>query len=262
MRVMITGSSGYIGRKLDEALDAKGGDEIYTFDEPDMSKWESRFEEAFDERFDWVIHCGAIMDPNYTEPDIFQSNYECTKKIVDYCRYYDDKKNFIRLLFFSSCQALHPCNFYAWTKRCASDYIESNLYNYTIVRPFVVYGDEYGRFSKLSTVTKLIRGDLPVMFEPWIRDYIHVRDVVRAIVHIIDNNVKGVYDLGTGKGYTARDLFETWYGTFSDEIPPVAGPGSEHYPKGAPAELVAKELLPDFETRYNLFDYLESMKEY
>ena len=85
-----------------------------------------------------------------------------------------------------------------------------------------------------------------------------MRDVIRAIVHIVEKNITGAYDLGTGIGYTARELFERW----GEPLPPAAGPGSEYYPKGVPAELVARDLLPGFETKYDVLAYLDEMKQY
>ena len=45
-------------------------------------------------------------------------------------------------------------------------------------------------------------------------------------------------------------------------LSPVVGHESEYYPKGAPAELVAKDLLPGFEARYSVLAYLKTMKQY
>ena len=261
MQIMLTGSSGYIGSKIHAALNAKGDYEVFTFDEfGDKGRWEQRFSQEFNQHFDWIIHAGAIMNPGYTHHDIFWWNYECTRRIVNYCNYFITPP---RLLFFSTCQTIVPHNHYAWSKRCAADYVASHVEDYCIVKPFVVFGDEYGRTSQLSAVAKLIKGELPVMFEPWERDWIHVRDVVRAIVHIVDNKINGIYDLGTGEAIAARVLFERWHdGIWGSEIPPVVGPGTPPYPDGAPARLYAKELLPNFDTKYNVLEYLDEMKKY
>ena len=255
MRIMLTGSAGYIGSKIHAALNAKGGYEVFTFDEfGDKDRWETRFAQEFNQHFDWVIHAGAVMDTAYVKEDLFWWNYHCTKEIADYCTMFSEAK----LLFFSTSQAIHPFNLYGWSKRCAADYVESNLDDYCIVQPYVVYGDEYGRPSKLSSVGMLIKGELQAMFEPWERDWIHVRDVIRSIGHILDNDISGVYDIGTGEGYTARALFERW----GEPLPPVVGPGTAPYPEGAPAKLVGQNLLPSFDPRYNVLEYLDEMKQY
>lgn len=257
---MLTGSKGYIGSKIHAALNAKKelkiseDTEVFTFDEyGDKGRWEQRFARTFNQHFDWVIHAGAIMNSGYTDQDIFWWNYECARTIANYCKRWDSK-----MLFFSTCQSIVPYNHYGWTKRCASDYIGSNVQDYCIVRPFVVFGDEYGRPSQYSAVAKLIRNELPVMFEPWERDWIHVRDVVRAIMYIIENNISGIYDLGTGEPIAARVLFERW----GKKLPPIVGPGTPPFPDGAPTRFYAKELLPDFEIKYSVLKYIDEMKKY
>ena len=179
------------------------------------------------------------MDSIYEDEDIFYWNYQTTTQVADVCARHDT-----RLMFFSSCQAITPISLYGWSKRCASDYVEKVVENYCILRPFIVYGDEYGRSSKLSAVAKLIRGELSVVFEPWERDWIHVRDVVRAVRHIVLNEkIKGIYDIGTGEGISALTLFKRW----GESLPPIVGPGDPRYLEKYPHVIVAKQLLPDFQ---------------
>ena len=253
-KIMLTGSNGYIGSKIHAALKAKADIEVFTFDEfGDKERWEQRFAQAFNQPFDMVIHAGAIMDSMYTEEDIFWWNYHTTTEVARYCQRHDSF-----MLFFSTCQAITAISHYGWSKRCASDFVESNVKDHCIVRPFIVYGDEYGRPSKYSAVAKLIRGELPVMFEPWVRDWIHVRDIIRAIGHIVDNRYTGIYDLGTGEGISARTLFEHW----GEPLPPVAGPNHPDYPEKYPTVIVAEKLLPSFQIKYHILDYLDEMKKY
>lgn len=260
MNVMLTGNEGYIGQKLHAMLNAQPGTNVFTFDEYGNERnWELEFDKRFtaDFKYDVVIHAGAIMDSFYAEPDIYFWNYHTTTQIARYCRHHD-----AFMLFFSTCQAITPISHYGWSKRCASDYVESIVKNHCIVRPFIVYGDEYGRPSKLSAVAKIIKGELPVIFEPWERDWIHVRDVVRAIHHILTNRVTGIYDLGTGEGIEARALFEKWHAWSGDPLPPIVGPGDPRYLDQYPNPIVAKRLLPGFEVQWNVLDYLENMQAY
>ena len=243
--VFLTGNRGYIGGHLHQAYpSAKTLDEDKCF-----QRWEASFFEMRDsvEQATTIIHCGAIADSLYQDPEIFKWNYEATKQIADVAR---QENNF--LIFISSCTAISPKSLYGWSKRVAEDYIRANNEKYCILRLYNVYGDEDNRPpEKHSVPEKLMKGTLRYVFSPFRRDYIHVKDVVRAVRHVEDLNITGTYDVGTGQAVEVKALAELTDGGFYTETTAAAVLGENH----PPLELQARPdyLLPGFKPMQDVF---------
>lgn len=100
MKVLITGTKGFIGRNLKETLSKDY--EILTFEESDLnSDWRSKLDNIFNEDLKCVFHVGACSDTleqnvNY----MMLLNYEVTKYITDLCVNNGTPIN----LFFFSCK--------------------------------------------------------------------------------------------------------------------------------------------------------------
>ena len=114
-----------------------------------------------------------------------------------------------------------PCNpkgFYSITKKCAEDlvisYCKTFGMDYRIFRLGNVYGDgDGGVSSKKNALQFLIEKmkrdeDLNLYFGgEFYRDYIHVEDVARAIVHCMDDApVNDIYNIGGGESHMFIDL--------------------------------------------------------
>ena len=257
MRILLTGAKGYIGRHLESLLTINyGQDSVECFDVyGDRDEWNSKIAKVTNNSYDVIIHAGAIRMPEYEQPDIFWWNYHCSKMIANFASSVRPEP---KLIFFSTCMAINPVSHYGWSKRCAADYIMQTLDNYCVVRPYTVYGREEGALNKYSPVWRLIRGELPYCFNPWIRDYIHVQDLCAGIVHIIKNDLRGDYDLGRGIGTSTMELVELW-----DRCrPPIVSPGEPRWPVNAPEALVARpeKMLPDFEYSHDVIKWLAKLK--
>lgn len=209
--VFLTGNRGYIGGHLHQAYpSAKTLDESKCF-----QRWEELFAEVCNaiEQATTIIHCGAIADSFYQDPDIFKWNYEATKQIADMAR---QENTF--LIFISSCAAISPKSLYGWSKRVAEDYIRANNEKYCILRLYNVYGAEDNRPPENHSVPeKLMRRTLQYVFYPFRRDYIHVEDIVRAVRYVENANIIGTYDVGTGKAVEVKELAKLTDGAFYTE---------------------------------------------
>ncbi len=243
--VFLTGNRGYIGGHLSRAYPpAKTLDEDKCF-----QRWETLFAKTRDsiEQATMIIHCGAIADAFYQNPDIFKWNYEATKQIADVAR---QENTF--LIFISSCAAIAPNSLYGWSKRVAEDYIQANNKKYCILRLYNVYGAEDHRPpEKHSVPEKLMRRTLRYVFYPFRRDYIHVEDVVRAVRYVEELNITGTYDVGTGQAVEVKELAKLTDGGFYTETTAAAVLGENHPPLKLQAR--PKYMLPGFKPVRDVF---------
>lgn len=201
MRILLTGHKGYVGRHLYTALDRRY--ELDAFNEgKNYAKWMQKFmKQTMSPHAEVVIHCGANPDSTYTAPDIFLWNYDATRRIADYAADHN-----AHLIFFSSSCAIRPECHYGWSKRASEDYIRARLNGrYTNLRIFNIYGREQHRELK-SVPQRLADRKLKQLYVPLTRDYIHVHDVVRAVVYVMNKEVYGTYEVGTGTPTHVRDL--------------------------------------------------------
>lgn len=89
-----------------------------------------------------------------------------------------------------------------------------NFFLVCIVRPSNVYGESQNPHISFGAVTTFyykishgltidIFGDLGIS-----KDYLHVDDLVEALIKIIQGNISGVYNLGQGKVYTLKEILD------------------------------------------------------
>lgn len=120
-------------------------------------------------------------------------------------------------------ESLPMDRFPGWAKRMAELQIlaykvQYRLNNFSIVRPCNVYGpgDNFNPDNAMvipSLLAKIARGDNPIIV--WgdgstIRDFAYSRDVAEGIISALYYGTNsGFVNLGSGKGYSIRELVET-----------------------------------------------------
>ena len=84
--------------------------------------------------------------------------------------------------------------------------------NYYILRLFNLYGDTRDKFSFIEKLIRLKKSNQKINLinnGNSIRDFIHVKDVAQIYKLLIEKKIKkGIYDLGTGKGYLIKDIID------------------------------------------------------
>lgn len=99
----------------------------------------------------------------------------------------------------------------------------------TVVRPFSGYGDDQALdYPFPSFVRRALNGDgTPDQpFEVWgtgrqVRDFIHIDDIVAAIVRLVELEVDGPVNLGTGRATSFNDLAAMVWRAVGNAVDPV-----------------------------------------
>lgn len=236
MRVLLTGHLGFIGCRLNDALQA-AGHEVFGIDTVHGPQDDARiyFRRA-NARYDAVIHCAAVVGGRRVmdwTPIQHAANLAIDAALFEWA----ERTRPGRVVYFSSSCAypvalgepgywlseddiswpplpgMMPDKLYGWTKLTgelmAVTAADAGV-PVSVVRPFSVYGpgmnDGFAVRGFMEQVQK--RAD-PI--EIWgdagqIRDYIHVDDVAGAVLAMIGQNVDGPVNLGTGRGTMLLNL--------------------------------------------------------
>ena len=246
MKILLTGHKGFIGKRLHAALvehEVTGLDCDY-----DM--------EAFklpDGCFDVVVHCGGLADSGATGHKLWQLNYFATAEIADFCTATETK-----LIFFSSAAAIDPKNSYGWSKHCAEFYLNTVCNpEPCIFRPFNIWS--YDESPPRSIVAKLLNKTLQQVYHGCVRDFVHIDDIVNAVLHVVDHKewIHGTFELGTGEPTDIETLANLLYAGTS-----IYRPTIESIPVDIIKRLVARKpnRLPNWEPS-PLSEHFTKLKE-
>lgn len=231
MKILITGSNGFIAQNLGKLLSTEH--EIYGYE------WDSKnFPEVLG--FDWVIHLGAISSTTEKNVDkIILQNYEFSKWLFNEC---NTKK--VNLQYASSASVygptehftengpLQPQSPYAWSKYLFDRWVTNQNKNIKVqgFRYFNVYGPKedhkgaqasvFTKFSKQAAEKNQI--ELFENSENYKRDFVCVEDVCKIHKMFFEIEKNGIWNIGTGECWSFKevaDAFSTKYSVPVVEIP-------------------------------------------
>ena len=195
MKALVTGHLGFIGSHVYEHL-LSHGHEVDGYDIPyDIGDFKTN------KKYDVVIHlaANAAIREAVKNPDIFwENNVVKSKPIFDYCR-----DNNIRCLYASSASVYEWwINAYAISKKVNEIQAPPNSVG---MRFFNVWAEEGSRHDMLY---RMLQDDTAKYLTRHKRDWIHVKDIARAICYLIPDNFRGILDIGTGKNNSVLELAE------------------------------------------------------
>ena len=189
MKILVTGHKGFIGSHVYDYFKNEMSDE-FEVDGIDFPDDIGDFKT--DTIYDCVIHLAAFaaLRDSIENPDKFwENNVVKSQPIFDYCR-----KNNTRLLYASSAGAygwwMNP---YAITKKVNEIQAPPNSVG---MRFFNVWAEKDSRSDMLY---RMLQEDTAKYITRHERDYIHVKDVVRAIAYLMPTTYTGPIDVGTGE---------------------------------------------------------------
>jgi NADH dehydrogenase len=200
--LLITGWTGFIGRRLLERLDASRYERIYCVSRgggaalanvADLAKFEfiradilePKLYEAALAKCETVLHLAALTGKR-PPAEYFRVNHEGTKILLDECK----RAGLNRFIYISTIAAKFADKshyHYAQSKELAEAAVRQSGLAYTIVRPTIVIGVDSPVWKTFSKLGKLpvtpIFGDGSAKIQP-----IHVDDLVECLLSILKND--------------------------------------------------------------------------
>jgi len=204
MKILLTGSEGFIGKNLQSFLkdehqliciDKKLGNDLINCD--------------LDYDVDLVIHLAGLSGVRQSLDNPVEY---WTNNVVASYRIFNQFKN-KKILYASSSTANEPWrNPYAMSKFYMEQIAPENSLG---MRFTTVYGPG-GREGML--IPKLIKDDVSYINVDHCRDFIHIEDLMSAIKILIKNDVKDkVLEIGTGSSINLLDLLDKLNMTIEDK---------------------------------------------
>lgn len=202
--ILVTGHEGFLGNAISTFL-RKNNIVYKTLErEEDYSTWCDTVISLFkDNTFKTVIAAGAISNNQYKSTDIFDWNAYAMEFLANYC-----VKQNAHLIFISSQAARNPETLYGHSKKMAELLLKAkSSLDLCMLQPFNIWGE--GETCKLvhcqSLPHRLAAHNLEVLWDIQ-RDYVHVSDVVSAIMLAMKYRTCGTYHVGTGNAIKSKPL--------------------------------------------------------
>lgn len=224
MRVLITGSNGFIGGRIAVAAGERGWDVVglgraasATTPVTSYVRHDVRAPLTLTDRIDAVVHCAALASP-WARPSAFtEANVQGTRHVLDWCL----RNGRPHLILMSSTSVLYrhadqlglaedspvppeaeQINAYSRSKLAAERLVESYPGCWTVVRPRAVFGPgDTTLLPRILTVAG--RGILPVLESARGRtvvcDLSYVDTIAEYVVTAVDRQASGTYNLTNGE---------------------------------------------------------------
>lgn len=223
MSLLITGGTGYIGSKLVQQLKRKNKF-IYSvgIKELNLLNYENILDFLKKNNIKKVIHLGWCME---NSNNAIYSNIEALINLIKSCEEIKIE-NFIFISTNNVYGIKNNGNLFVEeeilnvdknNKYGISKYIGEKLVSYTlqekscIVRIADVYGPNQNHGNLIKGIISNIENkeNLKLYGEgKRQRDYIYIDDVIRGLEFIYENNLKGIYNLGTGVGTSVKEIID------------------------------------------------------
>ena len=221
--IFVTGSSGFIGRKIIEKLPKS---EVLTDSDNSKRIDLQNIKEVLNiDSADIVIHLGGKTPKKELKwSDYFSNNISGTLNVLEYCI----KKKVKKLIYVSSyvygnpkyCpidenHPVNPHNAYSESKylgeRLCKFYCDRTELNLTILRPFNIFGESMNEGFLLTNLINAVKTDkkITIVNKNSKRDFLYIDDFVDLILKIKDYNCKfEIFNVGTGVSFSFNDVIK------------------------------------------------------
>lgn len=200
-KYLITGSRGFLGKKLMKILSASY-DVVGIDKEVEITNYDLLYQNIHYYQPTVIIHTAGIPDPDYCEKNRFLSytiNVIGTANLVTICRNLNIKLIFISTDYvfsgkkpeYMEMDMPDPINFYGWTKYWAEDLVRT-LNRYLIIRTNILYGfNDYN--DRETFVTKIINNKNCIYLDDCqVRYPLLIDDLAQNIIYFLENDTEGI----------------------------------------------------------------------
>ena len=248
--VLVTGASGFIGRatvaalidlKWEITVAARLADRAVPRGaiHVDLADPATILQLANGPRFDAIIHLGARIGwTGESEAELFAPNVLATACLAHLARLWNSHLVFasaavvhgLRQERIASSSAVCPDTPYAMSKWLAEQLLASSHARHCVLRIGGVFG--FGGPSHLGLNRALdaaIGGEAPVLAGPGnaLRNYVYVKDVARAVVSVLDEQLEGTHLLAGHEVLSFRAMLRAICDTFLKGSAPVSCDGPD-----------------------------------
>lgn len=296
-RVLITGSTGFIGANLMRKAIGVGADvSILTRESSDSWRIQDKLGDVSQYQSDLsdyeclesailkiepeIIYHTAAYGGNPFHNDsrkIIESNFIGTANLVNACRKIDfdlfvntgsSSEYGIKTSPMREEDILEPVNDYGVSKSAATLYCQSVARNKKIplvtLRLFSPYGCYEGHKRLIpSVILDCLRGENPKIISPaFVRDFIFIDDVMDAYIKVLDAKeiVGEIINIGSGKQHTVGDIADTIIGLTGKGLVTQTGgtPRWPNEPEKWEADITKAKKLLNWEPKHDLIRGLDA----
>ena len=237
MKLLVTGSSGFVGRRFlemaptDWEIICLGRSQPDSFtgrwircDLSDQKSVESAVQQVSDEIFDAIVHLAAFVPRTAADDTLDKARLGNIDATINLLTYFGEKSE--KIIIGSTAEVYDQSkihgpitednvvaggSYYGSTKLASElitqSYAKKLHKELTILRFSVMYG---GYDPIARAIPNFIRAakageDLTIRGANVLRDYIHTDDVARSIICAVSANGAGVVNIGTGRGISIRE---------------------------------------------------------
>ncbi|HSA06691.1 MAG TPA: NAD(P)-dependent oxidoreductase [Candidatus Gastranaerophilales bacterium] len=235
MKILVTGSAGFIGKHLVFELE-KQGHEIFAFSQSlgDDICDKNAFNKFHSQGIDAVFHLAGktFVPQSWENPrDFYEVNILGTQNVLDFCRKTQAKMIYISAYVYGIPQYLpidekhpvNPNNPYAHSKYLAEElcrfYSENFGVKTVILRPFNLYGDGQKENFLIPSLIRQLKENNEIIVKDATprRDYLHISDFINACVLSLNcQNAFNLFNVGSGKSFSIKEIIEI-ITTYSDK---------------------------------------------
>lgn len=240
MRILVTGHKGFIGSHAIEQLTKYNHVLLSSFDWIDHNYMHELFHIT---DIDAVMHFGAISSTTETDVNkVMYQNYDFSVWLLNLCNdlgihfQWSSSASIYGLgTNFSEDAPPDPRSPYAWSKYLFERYIQNKEWRIPVqtFRYFNVYGDHgeehkgdqaspYHKFRTQAQTTGIIK--IFENSENYLRDFIHVDQVLDIQFKFLNFNKSGIWNIGTGQPKSFRQVAEEVAAQYNAKIETIPMP--------------------------------------